>query len=106
MRCGVPHERHYVYRQPVHAVAMEARLQPCNDEYQSRQRYRLYVSPKASTEEYNSFSDITVQYWTLLKAIEVHVVSESVADVRDRPLITINAAPTQLHPIPSSSTLP
>jgi transglutaminase-like putative cysteine protease len=78
---------------------MEARLQPCNDEYQSCQRYRLVVSPKSLIEEYNTFSDIHVQYWTLLKASEVQIMSESVVDVRERPLTPIDVPPVELDPL-------
>lgn len=99
MRFRVIHETHYVYSSPVHAVAMEARLQPCNDEYQSRQRYRLRVSPKTLVEEYSTFSDIQVHYWTLLKASEVHIASESVVDVRERPLTPIQVQPVTVDPI-------
>ncbi len=99
MRFQILHDTHYTYSEPVHALAMEARLQPCNDDYQFCQRYRLIMSPKASMEEYNTFSDLRVQYWTLLKASEVHIVSESVVDVRERPLIAIEAPPPNPDPI-------
>lgn len=99
MRFRVLHDTHYFYSEPVHAVAMEARLQPCNDEYQSCQRYRLIVSPKSLVEEYNTFSDIHVQYWTLLKATEVQIVSESVVDIRERPLTPIDVPPVELDPL-------
>jgi transglutaminase-like putative cysteine protease len=99
VRLQVLHETHYIYSSPVHAVAMEARLQPCNDEYQSRQRYRLTITPKTAIEEYTAFSDIQVQYWTLLKASELDVVSESVVDIHERPLLPIQVPPIQLDPI-------
>ena len=99
MRLQVIHDTHYVYDHPVHAVAMEARLQPCNDEYQSRQRYRLAIVPKAPIEEYTTFSDLVVQYWTVLKASEVRIVSESIVDVRERPLTPIEVPPQELDPI-------
>src|SRR5258708_27044840 len=99
MRLRVLHETHYVYSNPVRAVAMEARLQPCNDEYQSRQRYRLQITPRTQIEEYTTFSDLLVQHWTLLKAEELHVVSESVVDVRERPLLPIQVAPFEFDPI-------
>ncbi len=96
MRFQVHHETHYTYSQPVHAVAMEARLQPCNDEYQNRQRYKLLVSPKAPIEEYTTFSDVQVRYWTLLKATEVHILAESIVDVHERPLTASNVPPVAL----------
>jgi transglutaminase-like putative cysteine protease len=96
MRLRVLHETRYAYSSPVHAVAMEARLQPCNDEYQSRQRYRLVVSPKTPIEEYSTFSDLQVFYWTMLKASEIHVVSESIVDVRERPLLAVSVPPVEL----------
>src|SRR5258708_32993070 len=99
MRLRVLHETHYVYSNPVRAVAMEARLQPCNDEYQSRQRYRLQVTPRTQIEEYTTFSDLLVQHWTLLKADELHVVSESVVDIRQRPLLPIQVPPQALDEI-------
>jgi transglutaminase-like putative cysteine protease len=99
MRFRVLHETHYVYSEPVHALAMEARLQPCNDEYQSRQRYKLAITPKAPIEEYTTFSDVQVRHWTLLKASEVHIVSESMVDVRERPLTAIEVPPVELDPL-------
>jgi len=99
MRLRVLHETHYVYSNLVRAVAMEARLQPCNDEYQSRQRYRLQITPRTQIEEYTTFSDLLVQHWTLPRAEELHVVSESVVDVRERPLLPIQVPPLALDPI-------
>ncbi|MEP7286131.1 MAG: transglutaminase family protein [Chloroflexota bacterium] len=99
MRFQILHETHYVYSDPVYAIAMEARLQPCNDDYQSCQRYRLVVSPKVTVEEYSTFSDLRVQYWTLLKASEVQIVSDSVVDIRERPLLEIQVPSLELDPI-------
>src|SRR5262245_56039791 len=99
MRFRVLHETVYQYSEPVHALAMEARLQPCNDEFQSRQRYKLVVTPKAPIEEYTTFSDVQVRYWTLLKATEVRIVSESLVDVRERPLTEIEVPPVELDMI-------
>ncbi len=99
MRLQVTHETHYIYSTPVHALAMEARLQPCNDQYQSRQQFRLMISPKTAIEEYTTFNDMQVQYWTLLKASEADIVSESVVDIYERPLTAIDVAPLELDPI-------
>jgi transglutaminase-like putative cysteine protease len=84
---------------PVHALAMEARLQPCNDGFQSCQRYRLTITPRTEIQQYTTFSDLTVYYWTLLKAAEVVVVSESMVDTRERPLLAIEAPPLELDPV-------
>src|ERR1041385_7517104 len=99
MRFQVVHETQYIYSQPVHAVAMEARLQPCNDEYQNRQRYKLLISPKAPIDEYTTFSDLHVRYWTLLKAAEVNILSEGIVDIHERPLTVISVPPVELDPL-------
>jgi transglutaminase-like putative cysteine protease len=99
MRLRVLHETHYAYSAPIHALAMEARLQPCNDDYQFCQRYRLSVTPKTPIETYTPFNDMTVHYWTLLKATEVSVISESIVDIRERPLLPLDAPPFDLDPI-------
>src|SRR5258707_14352821 len=99
MRLQVTHETRYVYSTPVHALAMEARLQPCNDQYQSRQHFRLNISPKTAVEEYTAFTDILVQYWTLLKASGADILSESVVDIYERPLTAIHIPPLELDPI-------
>jgi transglutaminase-like putative cysteine protease len=99
MRLRVLHETHYSYSAPVHALAMEARLQPCHDDFQSCQRYRLTITPRTDIQQYTTFSDLTVHYWTLLKAAEVDVVSESMVDTRERPLLPIEAPPIELDQV-------
>jgi transglutaminase-like putative cysteine protease len=99
MRLTIHHETHYLYSAPIHALAMEARLQPCNDDYQFCQRYRLSVTPKTPVETYTTFNGFPVHYWTLLKASEVLVVSESVVDVHTRPMAPVVVPPIALDPI-------
>ena len=99
MRLKVVHETLYSYSVPIHALAMESRLQPCNDAYQSCQRYRLSVTPRTPIEQYTTFNDLIVSYWMLLKASEVHVVSESFVEIRQRPLIPVESPPVALDPV-------
>ena len=93
MRLHILHETRYTYNVPVHAVAMEARLQPTNDDFQFCHRYRLVVSPRTSIQTYTTFSDVIVHYWTLLKATEVVILSESEVEVHERPLMALDAPP-------------
>jgi transglutaminase-like putative cysteine protease len=93
MRLLILHETVYRYSEPVHAIAMEARLRPCDDGYQNNQRYRLTVSPKTAIYEYSAFSDITIQHWSILKSDEVRVVAESIVSTRERSLTAIESPP-------------
>ena len=103
MRLHILHETRYTYNIPVHAVAMEARLQPCNDDYQFCHRYRLIVTPRTSVQTYTTFSDVIVHYWTLLKATEIVVLSESEVEIRERPLAPV---PTPPQPIDHVDVFP
>lgn len=97
MPVHIVHETLYEYDAPVHAIAMEARLQPCADNLQNCLRYRLTVSPKAAINEYVTFSDVTVHHWTILKANEVHIVSDAVVEMRERSLLPIEAPPASIN---------
>src|SRR4051812_31062672 len=96
MRLRVLHETHFSYSTAIHGVAMEARLRPCNDDHQFCQRYRLSISPKATVEEYSTFADLPVAYWTILKTTDVDIVSESIVDVHERPLVAVEVPPFAL----------
>jgi transglutaminase-like putative cysteine protease len=96
MRLHIYHETHYCYSIPVYGMVMEARLRPCNDDYQFCHRYRLNISPKSALQEYTMFSDTSVYYWSLLKVHEVSVISESVVETRERPLLPIQVPPPEV----------
>src|SRR5579859_6635589 len=99
MRLHVLHETHYFYNAPVYGMMMEARLRPCSDDTQFCQRHRLVVSPKTTIQEYNTFSDLTVHYWSLLKATQVIVISESVVDTHPRLLNDVEAPPANVDQV-------
>src|SRR5579871_875706 len=93
MRLSVFHETRYRYSAPVYGMVMEARLQPCSDDSQFCRRYRLTVTPKTDVQEYTTFSDMAVQYWSLLKASEVTVTAESIVDTHERSLLPVESPP-------------
>jgi len=93
MRFHVFHESRYHYSTPVYGMVMEARLQPCSDDAQFCRRYRLSVNPKTTVQEYTTFSDVAVQYWSMLKTSEVTVTAESIVDTHERPLLPVEAPP-------------
>ncbi len=96
MRLRVCHETIYHYAEPVHAITMEARLQPCSDNLQNCLRFRLSVTPKTAIQEYLTYTDVTVHHWTILKAQEVRVVAESIVETRERSLLPIEAPPAMI----------
>lgn len=115
MRVRVCHETLYHYQDPVHAVAMEARLQPCSDNLQNCLRFRLNVSPKVAVNEFNNFADVTIHHWTILKAQEIRIVAESVVDTRERSLLPLESPPSGIdwvehfafvQPTPLTATTP
>jgi len=99
MHLRVLHDTLYRYSEPVHAVAMEARLQPASDNMQNCLRYRLTVSPKAAVGEYTTYAELVVEHWTILRAEEVRVTAESVVETRERSLIPIEAPPSNIDTV-------
>lgn len=97
MPLHIVHETLYEYDAPVHAIAMEARLQPCSDNLQNCLRYRLNVTPKAAINEYMTFTEVPVHHWTILKASEVRIVSEATVEMRERSLLPIEAPPASIN---------
>src|SRR6266849_142826 len=99
MPLNVFHDSRYVYSAPVYGMVVEVRLRPCSDDYQFCQRYRLTVNPKTAIQEYTTFTDLTVHYWSLLKASEVTITAESVVDTHERPLTAVEAPPAELDQV-------
>jgi transglutaminase-like putative cysteine protease len=99
MRLRVCHETHYRYPEPVHAITMEARLQPCSDNLQTCLRFRLNVTPKTAIQEYMTYTDVTVHHWTILKAEEVRVIAESIVETRERSLLPLEATPAMIDQV-------
>jgi transglutaminase-like putative cysteine protease len=99
MRLRVCHETLYRYPEPVHAITMEARLQPCSDNLQNCLRFRLSVTPKTAIQEFLTYTDVTVHHWTILKAQEVRVLADSVVETRERSLLPIEAPPAMIDQV-------